>query len=384
MEHPEMDMYAYERFLADGKTPFCGVDEAGRGPLAGPVCAAAVLLPEGLVIPGLNDSKKLTAKKRDALYDIICESAVAFGIAFATVEEIEALNIKGATYLAMNRAIADMEPAPVLALVDGNDKNELDIPAIKVVKGDSLCASIAAASVLAKVTRDRYMDDMDALQTVSDVEQAALVNKLIAGDASASTPLVESKLKKVADIAKKYCGKGVTFGDLIQEGNLELMVAVSEYTKECGDFNNYIDKRIEQGIRNVINSQINSDRIGQHLADKLNQLDNTTSKLSKELGRVPEISELADAMGITEDEASLLLKTSLDTLSVNQDTQITDAKTAEEIAKEGTVSLEDLINNNSVSADGFMGQSYASTDDSMDITKPASGSDPLTWRKHTR
>lgn len=229
-----------------------------------------------------------------------------------------------------------------------------------------------------------YMDDMDALQTVSDVEQAALVNKLIAGDASASTPLVESKLKKVADIAKKYCGKGVTFGDLIQEGNLELMVAVSEYTKECGDFNNYIDKRIEQGIRNVINSQINSDRIGQHLADKLNQLDNTTSKLSKELGRVPEISELADAMGITEDEASLLLKTSLDTLSVNQDTQITDAKTAEEIEKEGTVSLEDLINNNSVSADGFMGQSYASTDDSMDITKPASGSDPLTWRKHTR
>ena len=229
-----------------------------------------------------------------------------------------------------------------------------------------------------------YMDDMNALQTVSDVEQAALVNKLIAGDASASTPLVESKLKKVADIAKKYCGKGVTFGDLIQEGNLELMVAVSEYTKECGDFNNYIDKRIEQGIRNVINSQINSDRIGQHLADKLNQLDNTTSKLSKELGRVPEISELADAMGITEDEASLLLKTSLDTLSVNQDTQITDAKTAVEIAKEGTVSLEDLINNNSVSADGFMGQSYASTDDSMDITKPASGSDPLTWRKHTR
>lgn len=229
-----------------------------------------------------------------------------------------------------------------------------------------------------------YMDDMDALQTVSDVEQAALVNKLIAGDASASTPLVESKLKKVADIAKKYCEKGVTFGDLIQEGNLELMVAVSEYTKECGDFNNYIDKRIEQGIRNVINSQINSDRIGQHLADKLNQLDNTTSKLSKELGRVPEISELADAMGITEDEASLLLKTSLDTLSVNQDTQITDAKTAEEIAKEGTVSVEDLINNNSVSADEFMGQSYASTDDSMDITKPASGSDPLTWRKHTR
>ena len=163
MEETMLDMYEYERSLAGNRTPYCGVDEAGRGPLAGPVCAAAVILPEGLVIPGLNDSKKLTAKKRDALYDIICDTAVAFGIAFATVDEIEALNIKGATYLAMERAIADMDPAPVLALVDGNDKNTLSIPAVKVVKGDSLCASIAAASVLAKVTRDRYMDDLDAL-----------------------------------------------------------------------------------------------------------------------------------------------------------------------------------------------------------------------------
>lgn len=163
MEKTMLDMYEYERSLAGDRTPYCGVDEAGRGPLAGPVCAAAVILPEGLVIPGLNDSKKLTAKKRDALYDIICDTAVAFGIAFATVDEIEALNIKGATYLAMERAIADMDPAPVLALVDGNDKNTLSIPAVKVVKGDSLCASIAAASVLAKATRDRYMDDLDAL-----------------------------------------------------------------------------------------------------------------------------------------------------------------------------------------------------------------------------
>ena len=163
MEETMLDMYKYERSLAGDRTPYCGVDEAGRGPLAGPVCAAAVILPEGLVIPGLNDSKKLTAKKRDALYDIICDTAVAFGIAFATVDEIEALNIKGATYLAMERAIADMDPASVLALVDGNDKNTLSIPAVKVVKGDSLCASIAAASVLAKVTRDRYMDDLDAL-----------------------------------------------------------------------------------------------------------------------------------------------------------------------------------------------------------------------------
>ena len=163
MEETMLDMCKYERSLAGDRTPYCGVDEAGRGPLAGPVCAAAVILPEGLVIPGLNDSKKLTAKKRDALYDIICDTAVAFGIAFATVDEIEALNIKGATYLAMERAIADMDPAPVLALVDGNDKNTLSIPAVKVVKGDSLCASIAAASILAKVTRDRYMDDLDAL-----------------------------------------------------------------------------------------------------------------------------------------------------------------------------------------------------------------------------
>lgn len=163
MEETMLDMYKYERSLVGDRTPYCGVDEAGRGPLAGPVCAAAVILPEGLVIPGLNDSKKLTAKKRDALYDIICDTAVAFGIAFATVDEIEALNIKGATYLAMERAIADMDPAPVLALVDGNDKNTLSIPAVKVVKGDSLCASIAAASVLAKVTRDCYMDDLDAL-----------------------------------------------------------------------------------------------------------------------------------------------------------------------------------------------------------------------------
>lgn len=155
------ELYSFEKELAGEKLPFCGVDEAGRGPLAGPVCAAAVILPEGVVIPGLNDSKKLSEKKREELYDVICEKAISFGIAFATVEEIEELNIKGATYLAMDRAIAELEPKPVLALVDGNDKNTLAIPAIKVVKGDSRCASIAAASILAKVTRDRYMLELD-------------------------------------------------------------------------------------------------------------------------------------------------------------------------------------------------------------------------------
>ena len=157
----ELDLFAYERALAGERVPFCGVDEAGRGPLAGPVCAAAVILPEDARLPGLNDSKRLSAPKREELFALICEQALSFGIAFASVEEIETLNIKGATYLAMDRAIEALEPRPVLALVDGNDKNSLSVPAIKVVKGDSLCASIAAASILAKVTRDRFMLSLD-------------------------------------------------------------------------------------------------------------------------------------------------------------------------------------------------------------------------------
>lgn len=157
------DLFLYEKTLAGGASPFCGVDEAGRGPLAGPVCAAAVILPEGVELPGLNDSKKLTEKKHEALYELIRARAVSFGIAFADVEEIETLNIKGATYLAMDRAVAMLDPAPALALVDGNDKNTLAVPAIKVVHGDALCASIAAASILAKVTRDRLMTELDSL-----------------------------------------------------------------------------------------------------------------------------------------------------------------------------------------------------------------------------
>lgn len=150
-------MYEYERQLAGDNVLFCGVDEAGRGPLAGPVCAAAVILPPGIEIPGLNDSKKLSEKKRDALYDLICEHALTYAVAFATVEEIEEINIKRAAYLAMERAIQKLDPKPDLALVDGNDRIDLPVPSIKVVKGDAKCASIAAASILAKVTRDRYM-----------------------------------------------------------------------------------------------------------------------------------------------------------------------------------------------------------------------------------
>jgi ribonuclease HII len=145
-----------------GFSAVCGVDEAGRGPLAGPVCAAAVILPEGLVIEGLNDSKKLTEKKREALYDVIKEKALAYSIAFATVEEIEEYNILQATFMAMTRAVEGLSATPDYALIDGNKiPPQLTVPAQAVISGDALSYSIAAASVLAKVTRDRYMVEMD-------------------------------------------------------------------------------------------------------------------------------------------------------------------------------------------------------------------------------
>ena len=155
------DLWELENELLDrGVTPLCGVDEAGRGPLAGPVCAAAVMLPRNLVIPGLNDSKKLSPKKRDALYDAILAQAVSYGIAFATVEEIEKWNILGATFLAMNRAIEQLSEPPALALIDGNRNSGIQVNSQCVVGGDGKCAEIAAASILAKVTRDRYMLQM--------------------------------------------------------------------------------------------------------------------------------------------------------------------------------------------------------------------------------
>ncbi|MBS1401746.1 MAG: ribonuclease HII [Oscillospiraceae bacterium] len=155
------DLWELENELLDrGVAPLCGVDEAGRGPLAGPVCAAAVMLPRNLVIPGLNDSKKLSPKKRDALYDAILAQAVSYGIAFATVEEIEELNILGATFLAMNRAIAQLSEPPALALIDGNRNSGIHGNSQCVIGGDGKCAGIAAASILAKVTRDRYMLQM--------------------------------------------------------------------------------------------------------------------------------------------------------------------------------------------------------------------------------
>lgn len=140
----------------------CGVDEAGRGPLAGPVCAAAVILPDNCEIEGLNDSKKISEKKREALFDIIKEKAVAYSIAYGSLEEIEEYNILEATYLAMNRAIEGLNTKADFALIDGNRVPKgIKIPCETVVKGDSKSCSIAAASILAKVTRDRLMLEYD-------------------------------------------------------------------------------------------------------------------------------------------------------------------------------------------------------------------------------
>lgn len=160
----ETDLWAIERQCREeGYDVICGIDEAGRGPLAGPVCAAAVILPRELEIPGLNDSKKLTDKKRRELFDVIVEQAEAYGIAFATEQEIDEINILQATFLAMQRAAAQLNIKTDLALVDGNREPKLEIPVKTVTKGDSLSASIAAASILAKVTRDRLMEEQDGI-----------------------------------------------------------------------------------------------------------------------------------------------------------------------------------------------------------------------------
>ena len=155
-----MDWLQFEKAAAaKGYTRVCGVDEAGRGPLAGPVCAAAVILPEGCIIEGVNDSKKLTEKKREALYDVIIETAVACCVAFGTVEEIERDNILAATMNTMRRAVEGLAVPADYAMIDGNRLPPLDIPAEYIVKGDARSTSIAAASILAKVTRDRLMLD---------------------------------------------------------------------------------------------------------------------------------------------------------------------------------------------------------------------------------
>jgi ribonuclease HII len=157
-----MDWYFHEILAAQkGYNTVCGIDEAGRGPLAGPVYAAAVILPYGLEIAGINDSKKLSENKREALFDIITSKALAFCIASADEHEIDEINILNATFLAMRRAFDGLDIKPDAALVDGNQDPKLDMPSICIVKGDAASASIAAASILAKVSRDRFMLGLD-------------------------------------------------------------------------------------------------------------------------------------------------------------------------------------------------------------------------------
>ena len=157
----ETDRYYYERTAAEhGFTVVCGIDEAGRGPLAGPVFAAAVILPQSVVIDGLDDSKKLSEKKRDMLFEEIKARAV-YAVASASESEIDEINILNATFLAMRRAFDALPQRPQAAFVDGNRLPKLPVPAKAIVKGDSLSASIAAASIMAKVSRDRYMLELD-------------------------------------------------------------------------------------------------------------------------------------------------------------------------------------------------------------------------------
>ncbi len=152
------DFEIEKSFYNQGYSNICGVDEAGRGPLAGPVCAAAVILPLSCKIEGLDDSKKLSEKKREFLYDKIIEKAIAFSVCYASVAEIDSFNILNATYFAMNRAINSLSVTPDFCLIDGNRKPEgILYPCETVVKGDSKSCSIAAASILAKVSRDRLM-----------------------------------------------------------------------------------------------------------------------------------------------------------------------------------------------------------------------------------
>ena len=157
----EINMWEIEDAIYEqGLTAICGVDEAGRGPLAGPVCAAAVILPKDLVIEGLNDSKKLSDKRRRELFPVIQEKAIAYGIGFASEQEIDEINILQATFLAMKRALAQLEGKADFALIDGNRETDFGLPVMTVVKGDSRSANIAAASVLAKVSRDNVMDEL--------------------------------------------------------------------------------------------------------------------------------------------------------------------------------------------------------------------------------
>ncbi len=172
MAEKTVPTYDFEHAALDsGFTCICGIDEAGRGPLAGPVFAAAVVLPTDCEIPGLNDSKKLTEKKREALFDIIIEKAIAYSVASASEREIDEINILNATFLAMNRAFDGLSVKPDMALIDGNREPGVNAAQTTVVKGDSKSMSIAAASILAKVSRDRYMLELAKLYPQYEFER---------------------------------------------------------------------------------------------------------------------------------------------------------------------------------------------------------------------
>lgn len=159
-----MDMLSYEKkYLTQGYQAIAGVDEVGRGPLAGPVCAAAVILPPGLVIEGINDSKKLSEKKREALYDVIAKEAIAWSVAYVEPKTIDEINIRQATHRAMQMAVDGLKIPADFLLVDGNDRIPFTVDSEYIIKGDANSQSIAAASIMAKVSRDRYMVEMDAV-----------------------------------------------------------------------------------------------------------------------------------------------------------------------------------------------------------------------------
>ena len=156
-----MDFQLEQEAINNGYKIVCGIDEAGRGPLCGPVCAAAVILPIDCEIEGINDSKKLSEKKREALFDVITEKAVAYSVSMVDAETVDEINILQATFLAMRNAVEGLSVKPDIALIDGNGKPGLDIAQETVIKGDAKSVSIAAASILAKVSRDRYMLEAD-------------------------------------------------------------------------------------------------------------------------------------------------------------------------------------------------------------------------------
>ena len=171
---------------------------------------------------------------------------------------------------------------------------------------------------------EMYMQDLQSAKTYNQDEINSLLLCLMDGNLSVVNDLVECHLPLVAEIAETYRGRGATFGDLIQEGNLALMLAISDYTENEGSFSDYIKEKITVALDSAVNSQINSERISRHLADQLNRLDEVTKDLSEKLGRVPDVEELSEAMSISSEQVETLLKTSLDTLSLNEDTQITD------------------------------------------------------------